>query len=111
MSIKKFIYRIRFFLSHFRKYEHKEHNFIYNKMMNNIFCIKWGDKYDDSYVEKLKKQCEKNCSVDFNFYCFTDNPIRDYDIQLPTYLDKHYDSRQELSFGTGVSVICSVMIM
>ena len=41
-------------------------------MMNNIFCIKWGDKYDDSYVEKLKKQCEKNCSVDFNFYCFTD---------------------------------------
>ena len=62
-----------------------------NKMMNNIFCIKWGDKYDDSYVEKLKKQCEKNCSVDFNFYCFTDNPIRDYDIQLPTYLDKYYE--------------------
>ena len=62
-----------------------------NRMMNNIFCIKWGDKYDDSYVEKLKKQCDKNCSVDFNFYCFTDNPIRDYDIQLPTYLDKYYD--------------------
>ena len=59
--------------------------------MNNIFCIKWGDKYDDSYVEKLKKQCEKNCSVDFNFYCFTDNPNREYDIQLPTYLDKYYD--------------------
>ena len=62
-----------------------------NKMMNNIFCIKWGDKYDDSYVEKLKKQCEKNCSVDFNFYCFTDNPKQDYDIQLPTYLDSNYD--------------------
>ena len=60
-------------------------------MMNNIFCIKWGDKYDDSYVEKLKKQCEKNCSVDFNFYCFTDNPKQDYDIQLPTYLDLNYD--------------------
>ena len=61
-----------------------------NKMMNNVFCIKWGDKYDDSYVEKLKEQCEKNCSVDFNFYCFTDNPTRECDIQLPTYLDKHY---------------------
>ena len=61
-----------------------------NRMMNNIFCIKWGDKYDDSYVEKLKEQCEKNCSIDFNFYCFTDNPTREYDIQLPTYLDKHY---------------------
>ena len=58
--------------------------------MNNIYCIKWGDKYDDSYVEKLKEQCEKNCSVDFNFYCFTDNPTHEYDIQLPTYLDKHY---------------------
>ena len=60
-------------------------------LLNNIYCMKWGDKYDDSYVEKLKQQCEKNCSVDFNFYCFTDNPNREYDIQLPTYLDKHYD--------------------
>ena len=31
MTIKKFIYRIRFFLSHFKKYEHKEHNFIYEQ--------------------------------------------------------------------------------
>ena len=31
MKIKKFIYRIRFFLSRFRKYEHKEHNFIYEE--------------------------------------------------------------------------------
>ena len=57
---------------------------------NNILCIKWGNKYDDSYVEKLKEQCEANCSVDFNFWCFTDNPTHDYDIELPTYLDKHY---------------------
>ena len=34
---------------------------------NNVVCIKWGDKYDDSYVEKLKEQCEANCSVPFNF--------------------------------------------
>ena len=38
-------------------------------MDNTILCVKWGDKYDDSYVEKLKKQCEDNCSVPFNFYC------------------------------------------
>jgi len=31
MKIKKFIYRVRFFLSRFRKYEHKEHKFIYEQ--------------------------------------------------------------------------------
>ena len=31
MSIKKFIYRVRFFLSHFKKYEHKNNNFIYEQ--------------------------------------------------------------------------------
>lgn len=62
-----------------------------SKMMNNIICVKWGDKYDDSYVEKLKEQCEKNCSVDFNFYCYTDKPIREYDIKLDRHLDRHYN--------------------
>ena len=39
-------------------------------MDNTILCVKWGDKYGREYVEKLKEQCEKNCSVPFNFYCF-----------------------------------------
>ena len=76
MSIKKFIYRIRFSYPILKNMNIKNTILYMNKMMNNIFCIKWGDKYGDSYVEKLKKQCEKNCSVDFNFYCFTDNPIQ-----------------------------------
>ncbi len=29
INIKRFIYRLKFFFSRFRKYEHKEHNFIY----------------------------------------------------------------------------------
>ena len=41
--------------------------------MNTILCVKWGDKYDDTYVEKLKEQCEKNCAVPFNFYCIVDS--------------------------------------
>ena len=61
--------------------------------MNNILCIKWGDKYDNSYVEKLKEQCENNCSVPFNFYCLTDNPTEPYDIQLPTFWDAYYHGR------------------
>ena len=58
---------------------------------NKILCIKWGNKYDDSYVEKLKEQCENNCSVPFDFYCLTDNPTKDYHVKLPIYLDDHYD--------------------
>jgi lipopolysaccharide biosynthesis glycosyltransferase len=56
---------------------------------NTIICVKWGTKYNN-YVEKLKKQIEKNCSVPFNFYCLTDTPINDYDITLPNFWDKHY---------------------
>ncbi len=59
--------------------------------MNTILCVRWGDKYDHTYVEKLKEQCEAKCSVPFNFYCLTDNPTQPYDIQLPTYLDSFYD--------------------
>ena len=58
--------------------------------MNTILCVKWGDKYDHTYVEKLKEQCEQNCSVPFNFYCLTDKPTKPYDIKLPTELDEYY---------------------
>ena len=57
---------------------------------NTILCVRWGDKYDHTYVENLKKQCENNSSVPFNFYCLTDNPTQSYDIQLPTTWDKYY---------------------
>ena len=58
--------------------------------MKNILCVKWGDKYTSEHVEKLKQQVEKHCSYDFNFYCLTDKPEKDYDIQLPTWMDEHY---------------------
>ena len=58
-------------------------------MQNTILCVKWGDKYGNEYVEKLKDQVEKNCSVSFNFYCLTDNPTQPYDIQLPTTWDAY----------------------
>ena len=57
--------------------------------MKNILCVKWGDKYDN-YVEKLKLQVENHCSYDFKFYCLTDKPERDYDLQLPTHWDECY---------------------
>ena len=63
--------------------------------MNIILCVKWGDKYDHTYVEKLKEQCEQNCSVPFNFYCLTDNPTQPYDIQLPTTWDAYYHADRD----------------
>lgn len=56
---------------------------------NTILCVKWGNKYGNEYVEKLKDQVEKNCSVSFNFYCLTDNPTQSYDVQLPTTWDAY----------------------
>ena len=58
-------------------------------MDNTILCVKWGDKYGREYVEKLKEQCEKNCSVPFNFYCLTDKPTEPYDILLPVDWDDY----------------------
>jgi len=60
--------------------------------MKNILCVKWGEKYNNDYVEKLKKQIEDNCNYNYNFYCLTDNPQTEYDIKLPTTWDRYYDS-------------------
>ena len=62
-------------------------------MQNTILCVKWGDKYGNEYVEKLKEQIENNCSVPFNFYCLTDKPTQSYDIQLPTIWDAYENGK------------------
>ena len=63
-------------------------------MQNTILCVKWGDKYGNEYVEKLKEQVENNCSVkNFNFYCLTDKPTQSYDIQLPTTWDAYENGK------------------
>ena len=62
--------------------------------MNNIICIKWGDKYDDSYVDKLKQQCEEKCSVPFKFWCFTDKPEKDWHITILPTLDRYYNEER-----------------
>ncbi|SVA77796.1 uncharacterized protein METZ01_LOCUS130650 [marine metagenome] len=56
-----------------------------------ILCVKWGKKYDADYVLNLKSQIDKNFDLPYNFYCLTDNPETEYDIQLPTYWDDCYD--------------------
>ena len=64
--------------------------------MNTILCVKWGDKYDDDYVIHLKSQIEQNCSLPFNFYCLTDKPRYEFDIQLPTDWDNMFNPESNM---------------
>ena len=38
-----------------------------------ILCLKHGTKYDSSYVNKLYNMVERNCSLDYEFVCLTDD--------------------------------------
>lgn len=43
-----------------------------------ILCIKWGDKYSDEYVLKLKAACERYIPHR-EFICITENPVAGVD--------------------------------
>lgn len=38
----------------------------------NVICMKWGDKFSASYVNKLYAMVERNLSIPFRFVCFTE---------------------------------------
>ena len=42
--------------------------------MIDVYCVKVGDKYDRSFVEKLKDSVSKHLKTKHNFYCVTDKP-------------------------------------
>lgn len=39
-----------------------------------VCCIKWGDKYPPTYVNRLEQAVHKHLSVPHTFLCLTDNP-------------------------------------
>jgi len=51
-----------------------------NKM--NVYCLKWGVKYNRKFVEDLKSALEKHLTVDYDFKCYTDTPETTYDIPV-----------------------------
>lgn len=55
------------------------------KSRNKIICAKWGNLYSDDYVNQLYSNIKKNCSVDFDFECFTK-----FDETWEQYKNKHY---------------------
>ena len=50
--------------------------------MVDVYCVKWGKKYNRDFVEKLKDSIEKHLTVNHNFKCFTDEVEKDYDIPI-----------------------------
>ena len=50
--------------------------------MIDVYCVKVGNKYDRSFVEKLKESVSKHLKTKHNFYCFTDKPEKEYDIPV-----------------------------
>ena len=45
----------------------------HSKGKNYVCCLKWGTKYDSSYVNKLYNMVSRNLTIPFEFVCFTDN--------------------------------------
>jgi hypothetical protein len=48
-----------------------------------IVCVKWGDKFPSSYVNRLYNMVQRNLTLPHSFVCLTDNPedlIPDIDI-------------------------------
>ena len=44
------------------------------KDKNYILCLKHGTKYSAEYVNRLYNMVERNCTLDYEFVCLTDDP-------------------------------------
>lgn len=42
--------------------------------MINVICVKWGNKYGPEFVNRLYTMVNRNLTLDFEFYCYTDDP-------------------------------------
>ena len=66
--------------------------------MINIYCLKWGDKYDRKFVTQLKTNIEKHFTKNHKFHCLTDKPEKDYDIPLVRQFPDVWNKLQFLNF-------------
>lgn len=58
-----------------------------------VACLKWGTKYPDEYVLKLRNMVSRNLTVPHSFVCFTESPVpgvycRALPSDLPTWWGK-----------------------
>ena len=40
----------------------------------NVLCVRFGTKYGQEYVEKLRNMVQRHLTLDYDFVCLTDNP-------------------------------------
>lgn len=45
-----------------------------NQDATNILCVRFGNKYNIAYVERLRNMIERHTTVPYNLYCLTDDP-------------------------------------
>jgi len=43
-------------------------------LSNYVVCLKYGDKYSASYVNRLYNMVQRNLSLDHEFICYTEDP-------------------------------------
>lgn len=60
--------------------------------MITVACVKWGRKYPESYVLKLRNMCRRNLPA-HRFVCFTEHPVAGVECEplpseLPTWWSK-----------------------
>lgn len=62
--------------------------------MINIVCLKWGTKYGPEYVNRLYNAVKRNTTVEFKFWCFTDDAtgIRPGVVSVPLLHANQLDS-------------------
>lgn len=59
--------------------------------MFRIFTVKWGTKYSSDHVNKILEQCRKFSSVDFDFFCLTeDSTGLDSSIKVIPFPENNY---------------------
>ena len=57
-----------------RKAKEKMQNIAQSNSKRFVCCLKFGDKYDADYVNKLYNMVQRNLTLDHEFVCFTERP-------------------------------------
>ena len=50
--------------------------------MISVYCVHWGTKYPRQFVESLKDSIQRYLGLPHKFYCYTDNPVTEYDVPV-----------------------------
>ncbi len=73
------------------------------RVAKNVVCMKWGDKYDPDYVNKLCRMVKRHCSHDLRVICLTDDadgiqdPVETFALpRLPEALERRISPWRKL---------------